>query len=570
MAKRELIALSLLFGGLVLIARPDAPRAADNLRHGTSTVEVATLANKTGPRIGETADPANHRGNAFAPLTNHAPPLRLAQTTLATPQKEPGHHADHDDHAHGKGSEGADAPGHNEHDHSGHEHPPENGKAEQANADHEGHGHSSKTTAPHADADGDGHDHGKENDKANAEEKSGHDHSGHEHPAENNGTTKAQTEGNKNEHDKKSGTADGHAHGSEEGHTDSVKLTSSQMEEFGIKTETAGSGSLAVTVMRPAEISFNLDRYAHVVPRVAGIVRSVNAAQGQGVHENQVLAVLESRELADAKAAYLAGKERLALAKNTFDREKVLQQKNITSEKALFAARTEFAEARINVRLAEQKLNALGIDKERLLKIETEANSELTSYTMRSPISGVVINRHLVLGESVGTDREAFLIADVSNVWVDISIYPRDLPSVVAGLPAEIKTDTGFTATGTIDHVTPNVSEQTRTATARVIIDNKSGKFSPGMFVNAAINTSSEVVALRIPKSALQSHEGNDVVFINEHGAFEPRPVKLGRQNGKFVEVIGGLKPGELIVAEGAFVIKSQLSKESFDDGHNH
>ncbi|MFV0368553.1 MAG: efflux RND transporter periplasmic adaptor subunit, partial [Hyphomicrobiaceae bacterium] len=272
----------------------------------------------------------------------------------------------------------------------------------------------------------------------------------------------------------------------------------------------------------------------------------------------------------DAKAAYLAGKERLALAKDTFDREKVLQQKNITSEKALFAARTEFAEARINVRLAEQKLNALGIDKERLLKIETEANSELTSYTMRSPISGVVINRHLVLGESVGTDREAFLVADVSDVWVDISIYPRDLPSVVAGLPAEIKTDTGFTATGTIDHVTPNVSEQTRTATARVIIDNKSGKFSPGMFVNAAINTSSEVVALRIPKSALQSHEGNDVVFINEHGAFEPRPVKLGRQNGKFVEVIGGLKPGELIVAEGAFVIKSQLSKESFDDGHNH
>ncbi len=644
MARRETIIWSLLFSGLVLIAKPDVPRADDNLPQAASVIEVVASTNKMDRGIGVEADAVIHSGGALPPRAARTHLLRLAQSNDTSqrnvskdhPQDdghdhgkdqvgadgkgsvkartEPSHEHDHsshehpakndsatkshaaddghghgekstssgdhaegDGHDHGKGNSKAHAKEKDDHDHSSHEHPAKNDSAAKGHAADDGHGHGKKATSSDDHADSDGHDHGKGTGKAHSKEKDGHDHSSHEQPTENGKTAKGHVDGDGHDHDAKKpgssdghGAGDGHAHGSEEGHGDSVKLTTAQMNEFGVKTQAVGSGRLAVTITRPAEVSFNLDQYAHVVPRVAGIVRSVNAAQGQIVQKDQVLAVLESRELADAKAAYLAGRERLALAKDTFEREKSLQEKNITSEKAFFAARSDFAEARISVRLAEQKLHALGIDKGRLLEIEKETGSELTVYTMRAPLSGVVVNRHLVLGESVATDREAFLIADVSNVWVDISIYPSDLPKVVAGLHVEIRTETGIIANGKIAHITPNVSEQTRTAKARVVIENTTGKFSPGMFVNAVIDISAEDVALRVPKSALQTHEGKEVVFVSEHGVFEPRPVKRGRQNGQFVEVVDGLKPGELIVAEGAFVIKSQLSKESFGDGHNH
>ena len=385
-------------------------------------------------------------------------------------------------------------------------------------------------------------------------------HDGHDHANEKAGGGHAKDDG----HD--------HGQGGEGGHSDAVKLTNEQMEEFGVETEPVVGGSLAVTIVRPAEVQYDLDRFAHVVPRVAGIVRSVSVKQGDKVETLEILAVLESRELAEAKAGYLAATERFALAEDNFDREQTLQKKKITSEKAFFAARSEFAEARIALRLAEQKLRALGVDKERLKQVKTEPETDLTTYVMRAPLGGVVVNRHLVLGESVATDREAFVIADVSQVWVDISIYPKDLIKVSAGLPVRIETENGngMAIVGKIAHITPNVSEETRTAKARVVLDNQQMRLRPGMFVNAVIDISTTDVAVRIPKSALQNHEGKEVVFVSGSGKFEPRPVKLGRRNGEFVEVVSGLAPGEIIAAKGSFVIKSQLSKESFGDGHNH
>jgi cobalt-zinc-cadmium efflux system membrane fusion protein len=90
------------------------------------------------------------------------------------------------------------------------------------------------------------------------------------------------------------------------------------------------------------------------------------------------------------------------------------------------------------------------------------------------------------------------------------------------------------------------------------------------MFIKAKIDIANTQVSLRIPKEALQVQDGKEVVFIQDHGAFQPRPVEVGRRNGQYVEVIGGLKPGDVYAAKGAFLIKSQLSKASFGDGHNH
>ncbi|ODS02549.1 hypothetical protein AUC71_01600 [Methyloceanibacter marginalis] len=284
-----------------------------------------------------------------------------------------------------------------------------------------------------------------------------------------------------------------------------------------------------------------------------------------------MLAVLESRELADAKAAYLASLERLTLAKENFARADALIDKRIVSAEAHLEAKTDYAEARINLRNARQKLFALGIGEARLNEITEEDEADLTEYVMRAPLSGTVVARHLTRGESVPTDREAFIIADVSTVWIDISIYAHDLERVESGQTVTVVTEGGLETEGRIGFVTPNVSEETRTANARVFLANEPMRLRPGMFVTARIAVSEEPADVRVPAAALQNHEGRDVVFVKDkEGRLNPRPVTLGRRNSHYVEVLAGLKTGDTVVTDGAFIVKSQLAKSGFDDGHNH
>lgn len=461
-------------------------------------------------------------------------------------------------------------------------------RGDHAGDDQDAHAVEAPNDGAHKDHDqDDGHDH---EDQAPDGKDGHHAQDGHRHD-DGRDQEGGQDTGGKEGHDHGSEDSPGHGNNgqlSDDGHDDhgSVRLTQQQMDRFGVRTVAVAGGPIPITIERPAEIIYNENALAHVVPRVPGIARTVEANEGDQVAEGAVLAVLDSRELADAKAAYLASLERLALAKDNFDRAEALVGKRIVSEKTHLAAKTDFAEARINLRSARQKLLALGVDNRRLREIAVQAQADLraepdadlfvpddlTTYIMRAPLGGTVVTRHLSRGESVETDREAFIIADVSTVWVDISIYAHDLERVDPGQPVTIETDGGIKVDGTIAFVTPNVSEETRTAIARVEVENAAGNLRPGMFVTAQITLTSESVDVRVPASALLTQEGKSVVFVREgaDGRLQTRQVTLGRSNGTYVEVLGGLKPGEAVVAKGAFLVKSQLAKSDFDDGHNH
>ena len=413
----------------------------------------------------------------------------------------------------------------------------------------------------------DTHNHDAHAGKAEGSEK--HDHSGHDH---------AETEGEKGDdhgaekHAHGGDNHDGHDDHGEDSHGDehAVKLTPAVMKEFGIKTERADRGSIAKLITRPAEVSFNLEHYTHVVPRVGGIASSIRVSQGDRVKKDQVLAEFESRELAGLKAEYLGAIERFDLARREFQRMQPLRKKGIASEKTYLATRSVFVEARITLRSTRQKLSSIGIRGKVLQQIVKEPDANIARYIMRSPMDGVVISRHLVRGELVSTEREAFVIANLSSVWIDISVYASDIPVVRAGQQVVLETETGEKAAGSISFVTPDVSEKTRTAKARVVLEGNSSKFRPGMFIKASIAISQSGVAIRVPKSAIHVQDGKTVVFANEEGAFKPRPVTVGRQNDHYAEITQGLKPGDTFASEGSFLIKAQLSKASFGDGHNH
>jgi cobalt-zinc-cadmium efflux system membrane fusion protein len=375
---------------------------------------------------------------------------------------------------------------------------------------------------------------------------------------------------NHDEHDEE---ADHHDHDGdhEEGEEKVVRLTPEEIKEFGIEVREAGAGSIKVHLNLPGEVAVNADRLAHVVPRVPGIVREVKNTLGDRVEGEEVMAVLESRELADAKSDYLAAKERLGLARANFNREKNLWNKKISSEQEYLSAKQGLAEMRIELRSAEQKLHALGFSESYLDRLPGHADVDFTRYEIRAPLSGTVIEKHITIGEVLKEDAEAFVIADLKTVWVNLSVYQKDLPFVQAGLEVTLSVGQASSeAKGTISYLGPIVGEQTRTATAQVVLPNPDGRWKPGLFVNARVEVGETEVPVAVPKTAIQTMEDQPSVFVHTGQGFVSRTVTLGKSNEDNVEVVSGLEKGERYVSSGAFTLKAEIGKESFGDGHGH
>ena len=352
-------------------------------------------------------------------------------------------------------------------------------------------------------------------------------------------------------------------------HEDIVRLAAAELEEFGIEVRTAGAGEMRVEKTYPGEVRVNEDRYAHVTPRVAGVVRSVRASLGETVRAGAVMAVLESRELADVKSGYLAAVERMELARSNFEREERLFEKKISSEQEYLEARQAMAEARIEVRSAAQKLRALGFSEDYLERLPEEAEASLTLYPLTAPFTGSVVEKHIVQGEALEADAEAFAIADLSSVWVDLSIYQQDMGLIQEGQTVVISSG-GHRDRGSIVYVRPIVGEETRTALARVVLDNAHGRWKPGMFVNGLISVDATEVPVVVPKAALQEVEGQTVVFVQTAEGFVPRAVSVGAENSGQVAIASGLAAGDRYVASGGFALKSELQKSEMSAGHAH
>jgi multidrug efflux pump subunit AcrA (membrane-fusion protein) len=196
-------------------------------------------------------------------------------------------------------------------------------------------------------------------------------------------------------------------------------------------------------------------------------------------------------------------------------------------------------------------------------------------YALRAPFDGTVVERHITPGEAVDTSAPVFTIADLSDVWVDLAVSQNRIGDVQAGFPVTIQHPDGANTAAEIRFVSPLVSPETRTALARVALDNTGARFRPGTFVDAAIQLSSGREAVVIPKSAIQLVNDHPCVFVWGNGAFERRDVETGATDGTRIEVLKGLQPGEKIAAVNAFHLKAEHAKTATGDlgachGHSH
>ncbi len=200
-----------------------------------------------------------------------------------------------------------------------------------------------------------------------------------------------------------------------------------------------------------------------------------------------------------------------------------------------------------------------------------ESNESLVRYDVKSSINGTILELHMTPGELIGDENHIVTIANLNTVWAELNIYQKDLGEVKTGQKIEISSPHSEKKyLGRLFYISPTVDEATRTAVARVNLDNSSGVWKPGMFVSGKVFTSTRRVKIAVPKNAVQILDGQKVVFVKSEKGFAPRTVTVGIENGKSVEILDGLHEGETYVAEGAFTFKSELLKESFGGEHDH
>lgn len=198
-----------------------------------------------------------------------------------------------------------------------------------------------------------------------------------------------------------------------------------------------------------------------------------------------------------------------------------------------------------------------------------ESNESLRTYAVTAPQAGVITARDANAGEQSG-EKRLFTVADLSTVWIELPLFPRDAAKVRLGQQVHIQSvDTDLRTDGVLVYVAPFGTSANQTLTARVLIDNPAGRWAPGLYVSADVVLSEQPAALTVRSEAVQEIDGRSVVFVQiAEGRFEPRPVKLGRSDSELSEVLDGLSLRERYVAKGSFIVKSQIGAGSAEHDH--
>ena len=250
------------------------------------------------------------------------------------------------------------------------------------------------------------------------------------------------------------------------------------------------------------------------------------------------------------------------------EREKRLNEKKVSAEQDYLNAKSVYEEARINVQLAKQKLHAFGVNEEEIKGLSSEQDPDLRIYDIRSPMNGFIIARHITKGEFVENTTTIYEIADLSKIWIEIGVYPKDLIRVQKGQFVDVFFPDGKSTSAKIIYLSPIIQDETITAKAVAEVENPNENWRPGSFVKVNISTEKTSVPILIPKDATQEIEGKEYIFVRVPEGFEKRQVQLGVSNDANVEVLSGLSQGEEYASSKTFLLKADLSKKEAEHEH--
>ncbi len=360
----------------------------------------------------------------------------------------------------------------------------------------------------------------------------------------------------------------------DESHTEElITLTDQEKANIGLETAIAGAGTIHTTVKAYGQLKLNRDKVVFLSPPISGIVSRINADLGDEISVNSTLAIVESRELAELRAEYLAAGTTEDMAEKTFIRENELWQNKLNSQADILASEEALANARINKQLTEHKLLALGYS-ESELEILKQTKSVLPAYELKSPISGTLIEKNCNIGELVKEENNpVFVIADLKTLWADIYLPANISAKIHIGQEVTIEPEAGGQAiTAKIFYISPIFNNENQTVFARALVNNESGKYRANDFLAADITVDEQRKPVVIAREAVQTMGDGKYVFVASHEGFEMIRVTLGISGPDTVEITSGLTAGEEYVTHGAFALKSKILTATLDShaGHGH
>lgn len=352
-----------------------------------------------------------------------------------------------------------------------------------------------------------------------------------------------------------------------------IRLASPDVaEKAGITTAPIERRKTTETITANCEVDYDETRLAHVRPRVSGIVHEVKADVGNMVVQGDLLAVVDSAELGQAKADYLAALPMVELWQKNVSRLKGLEKKGIVAGKDLLQAEAELARAEAEVIKVRQRLRNFGLMTHEIAVLADESEDRRNLLSLVSPQAGTVIQRHAVRGEAVQAMTELLTVADLSRVWVHADIYEKDLDRIRVGQTVTVRVRGLLprTFTGRVSWIGSEVDPRTRTIRARADVENTGDWLRANMFGEAEIQVGEPAASLLVPKEAVQWEGTSYVVFVQQApDLFQPRRVLRGRDIGDLVQLVWAdrLEPGDRVVTTGSFLLKTELHKGAIGGG---
>lgn len=320
-----------------------------------------------------------------------------------------------------------------------------------------------------------------------------------------------------------------------------VELTASQITTFGITFDTVKLRTLSSEVRAAGAVTFDETRIAQITPRFAGYAERlfVNAT-GQTVSRGQAVAAIYSPELVAAQSELLlAGRLDESLGQGSVPGVR-------TGGPSMLSA-------------ARQRLRQWNISDAQIDAV-LRSGKIIRAVTLYSPVSGVVVEKNVVQGQSVTPGMPLMTVADLSTVWVTAELRESDAGSVRQGSPASIELSAfpGQRIEGRVSYVYPTLQTEARTIKARIVLPNPGGRIKPGMYATVRMTTPM-ATALTAPASAVIQTGDRTYVFVEQSGRqLIPRDVRLGRRGGDYVEVLSGVRAGERVVTSAQFLLDSE------------
>ncbi len=320
-----------------------------------------------------------------------------------------------------------------------------------------------------------------------------------------------------------------------------------------IRVEAAASAERNSERSLVARIAFDDRKVASMGPPVQGRVSSVDVLPGDHVEKGALLLTIRAPDIAAASAQLTEAKTARLLAERNAERAKLLLDRGAGSQAESQQADAALAQAQAEENRASAVLGALG---------GTHGSNE---YQLRSPISGVVVERNVAVGTEVHVDQDKPLItvADLSTLWVMADVYEQDVARIHVGDEAHVRVP-AFPDKDPIGHITyigNTIDPVTRVAVARIEIPNPDSSLRPGMFANVQVKGLSDG-AVDVPIAAVLARRDQFFVFTkNANGTFAEREVRPGEQHGQHVQILSGLAPGDPVVTEGAILLDAEANE---------